>query len=61
MLQACLASPMCKSFETWGFTDLHTWLWSWNNPKHVDMQPLPFDVRYAPKPALGEMLAVLQQ
>ena len=25
LLQACLDSPACKNFETWGFTDEHTW------------------------------------
>ena len=61
MLGACLSSPACKSFETWGFTDLHTWLWSFNNPTHANLQPLPFDVNYAPKPAFDTLVSVLQQ
>lgn len=60
ILQACVNNTNCKSFETWGFTDLHTWLWSFNNPNHVNMQPLPFDMAYNPKPAFYELLAVLQ-
>jgi endo-1,4-beta-xylanase len=52
MLSACLSVPACKSFETWGFTDLHTWL-------GTAAQPLPFDAAYAPKPAFQQLLAVL--
>ncbi len=26
MLSTCLSQPACKSFESWGFTDKHTWL-----------------------------------
>ena len=81
-----LLQPACKSFETWGFTDLvrageveasrprwfepllrscvplmqHTWLWDFNNPSHANMQPLPFDVAYAPKPAFTAMVAALE-
>ena len=25
LLGACLDNVACESFETWGFTDLHTW------------------------------------
>jgi len=69
MLGACLANAKptapsgrggCKSFETWGFTDRHTWLWDFQNPKHLDMQPLPFDGNYNAKPAYAAMLATLQ-
>eukprot|EP01012_Entosiphon_sulcatum_P044004 TRINITY_DN58497_c0_g1_i1.p1 TRINITY_DN58497_c0_g1~~TRINITY_DN58497_c0_g1_i1.p1 ORF type:complete len:364 (-),score=47.48 TRINITY_DN58497_c0_g1_i1:26-1117(-) len=59
LLSACLAEPKCKNFETWGFTDKYTWLWSFNNPNHIDMKPLPFDANYKPKPAFNSMLAVL--
>lgn len=59
MLQACLNNTNCKSFETWGFTDRYTWLWSYDNPTHADMQPLPFDVNYNAKPAFYKMLALL--
>ena len=60
LLNACLSVPACRSFETWGFTDLHTWLWDFNNPTHENVQPLPFDVNYAPKPAYNAMVAALQ-
>ena len=45
MLQACLNnSGVCRSFETWGFTDRHTWLSDFDNPTHEDVMPLPWDV-----------------
>ena len=28
-LDACLSQPACKSFETWGFTDRHSWIPHW--------------------------------
>ena len=61
MLKACLSSPRCKSFETWGFTDRHTWLSSFDNPSHKNVQPLPWDKDYNLKPAFYEILAELQQ
>ena len=68
ILQACLDNVLpgpsgkggCKSFETWGFTDRHTWLWTFENPTHSDVQPLPYSVTYAIKPAYTELLATLQ-
>lgn len=53
MLSACLNhSSVCKSFETWGVTDKHSWL-------GTDVSPLLFDTSYAKKPAYFELLAVL--
>lgn len=42
VLKACLDSPNCKNFETWGYTDLYTW-------KGTNQYPLPFDTEYRPK------------
>ena len=53
LLAACLDSPACTSFETWGLTDLHTWRTTQNHP-------LPFDENYAPKEAVTAMLATMQ-
>eukprot|EP01084_Bolivina_argentea_P264688 448459_1 len=44
LLQACIATPRCKSYESWGFTDKYTWVGS-------DTHPLPFDDNYNPKTA----------
>jgi len=48
---ACLKNKnICKSFQTWGFTDKYTWLGSQNHP-------LPFDQNYSKKPAYNSILA----
>ena len=44
VVHACLEHPMCKSIETWGFTDKDTWIGS-------STMPLPFNTTYGKKPA----------
>jgi len=51
ILNVCLQNPGCTAFQTWGFTDKHTWL-----PTGF---PLPFDSNYQPKPAFTALLATL--
>jgi endo-1,4-beta-xylanase len=46
---ACLRQPRCTAFQTWGFTDKHTWIP--NFTKGAKGRPLPFDQLYARKPA----------
>lgn len=69
LLQACIDNSKptnsngkggCKSFEFWGITDRYTWLWDFENPNHLDVQPLPWDFNYGIKPAYTQMLSVLQ-
>ena len=61
IVEACLNSTnICQSVETWGVTDRYSWLWDFDNPHKVDMQPLLFDINYNKKPAFYEVLAVLQ-
>eukprot|EP00039_Didymoeca_costata_P007078 m.96127 g.96127 ORF g.96127 m.96127 type:complete len:381 (+) comp13530_c0_seq5:34-1176(+) len=60
LLEVCLRVPACKNFETWGFTDKHTWIWSFQNPNHYNLMPLPFDINYGKKPAYFEMIQVLK-
>lgn len=56
--KACLAnSGVCKSIETWGFTDKHSWL----NAQYDQPVPLPFDTEYRKKPAYYAMLKALQE
>lgn len=58
ILSACLKHvDVCKSFETWGFTDKYSWL----NGQYHDPVPLPFTVDYQRKSSFYAMLAVLQQ
>jgi endo-1,4-beta-xylanase len=51
ILNVCLQNPGCTAFQTWGFTDKHTWL-----PAGF---PLPFDSNYQPKPAFTALLSTL--
>ena len=44
VLRACLATPNCKNFESWGYTDKYTWIGS-------NEYPLPFDINFKPKTA----------
>eukprot|EP01113_Clastostelium_recurvatum_P025213 TRINITY_DN3033_c0_g1_i1.p1 TRINITY_DN3033_c0_g1~~TRINITY_DN3033_c0_g1_i1.p1 ORF type:complete len:349 (-),score=86.81 TRINITY_DN3033_c0_g1_i1:73-1080(-) len=53
LLNACITTPGCKSFQTWGFTDKYTWL-------GTSELPLPFDVSYQPKPAFEGLVKALQ-
>jgi len=57
LLKVCLAQTACTAFQTWGFTDKHSWIpafypgFGW---------ALPFDETYAKKPAYDSMLKTLQ-
>ena len=56
ILDACLRQPACTLFQTWGFTDRHSWI--------PDSYPgygwaLPFDKDYRKKRAYFAMLAKL--
>jgi len=53
ILQACLDSVNCKSFETWGIFDGDTWV-------GTEKAPLLYDVNWQPKPAYTAVLATLQ-
>lgn len=56
MLGACLSVPRCRSFTSWGFTDLHSWV-----PAYLPGwgSALPFDAQYRPKPAFFAMITRL--
>jgi endo-1,4-beta-xylanase len=51
ILNVCLQNAGCTAFQTWGFTDKHTWL--------PTAFPLPFDTNYQPKPAFTALLNTL--
>merc|ERR1711871_1064680 len=62
LLEACLSNrDVCTSFETWGFTDAVTWLTGDRCKGAQNCHPLPFDEKYAPKPAVAAMLTVLKK
>ncbi len=56
-LAACLATPRCDTFVTWGFTDRHSWI-----PGHTPGRgaALPFDAQLRPKPAYEALIAELR-
>jgi endo-1,4-beta-xylanase len=57
ILTICLQNPGCTAFQTWGFTDKHSWI-PGSYPGFGDA--LPFDVNYQPKPAFNSIISTLQ-
>jgi len=57
ILTVCLQNPGCTAFQTWGFTDAHSWI-PGSYPGFGDA--LPFDVNYQPKPAFNSLISTLQ-
>lgn len=57
VLDACLLTPRCVNFTTWGFTDRYSWV-----PSYFPGfgRALPFDVNYQPKPAYTALIARLE-
>jgi|SRR5579871_356528 len=55
ILTVCLQTPGCTAFQTWGFTDKHSWL-----SGQTQAAALPFDVNYQPKPAFSGMMSTFQ-
>ena len=57
-MAACLKTPACRIFNTWGLTDRYTWITWWTgNPD----SPLLFDQDYQPKPAYFALLELLKE
>jgi endo-1,4-beta-xylanase len=61
VLAACLASPVCKAYYTWGLTDQFNMYQRREADPHPDAKPLPFDENYQKKPAYYGMLEALQE
>jgi uncharacterized protein (TIGR03437 family) len=57
ILTICLQNPGCTAFQTWGFTDKHSWI-PGSYPGFG--AALPFDANYQPKPAFNSMISALQ-
>jgi endo-1,4-beta-xylanase len=55
-LTACVSTPGCTQFLTWGFTDAHSWIPSFFAGQGA---ALPFDAGYEAKPAYYAMQTVL--
>lgn len=56
LLEVCLRDPGCTAFQTWGFTDKHSWV-----PAYMPGlgAALPFDSSYQPKAAFHSMMKAL--
>ncbi len=57
LLAVCLHQPRCTAFQTWGFTDKHSWI---PGEYHGYGWALPFDREYKKKPAYDAMLKTLR-
>jgi endo-1,4-beta-xylanase len=51
--RVAVKAPNCSAITTWGISDCHSWLNAFDGPDDVD--PLPCDRGYEPKPALLAM------
>ena len=57
ILGICLQNPGCTAFETWGFSDKHSWVPA-AHPGFGDA--LPFDSNYQPKPAFSSLMQTFE-
>ena len=49
LLELCIDHPACSTFQMWGFTDAHTWVYPFFGGAYPFEAPLPFDPDYQPK------------
>lgn len=61
VMAACLASPACKAFYTWGISDIHNMYQSRPRDPIPDAKPLPFDDTYHKKPAYYGLQQALEE
>lgn len=61
VMAACLNSPACRAFYTWGISDSHNMYQSRPRDPHADARPLPFDDRYQKKPAYYGLEQALEE
>lgn len=59
LLQLCIDHPACHTFQMWGFTDAHTWIYDFFGGDYPFEAPLPFDPDYKPKPAYYGLIDAL--
>ncbi len=58
VFSACLQTPGCRGFSTWGLTDLYSWIPDYTGKEDA---PLLFDRKGQPKPAYDAIIDLLQQ
>ena len=56
--RACVESPACTAFQTWGFTDKYSWIPGFTHGARG--AALLFDAEYQPKPAFDAVLDALR-
>ncbi len=49
LLELCIDHPACSTYQMWGFTDAHTWVYDFFGGQYPIEAPLPFDPDYRPK------------
>ncbi len=54
----CVRNPSCKLFQTWGFTDKHSWIPEFSKGKQG--YALPWDSDFRPKPAFSAILSAFE-
>ena len=56
LMKVCLRNPGCTGFQTWGFSDKHSWV-----PIYMPGMgaALPFDLNYQPKPAFQLLMKAM--
>jgi len=61
LLKVCLAQTACTAFQTWGFTDKHSWIptWDFGSGKGTEGMATLYDESYQPKRALNTIKADL--
>jgi endo-1,4-beta-xylanase len=55
VLRACLQTPQCQAFLTWGLTDKYSWI----DDTSEKTAPLLLDGDYKPKPAYDAVRRLL--
>jgi len=53
VMRTAVEAPNCTAVGTWGISDCGSWLGKFDGPD--DVGPLPWDLKYSPKPALLAM------
>jgi endo-1,4-beta-xylanase len=61
VMAACLSSPACKAFYTWGISDAHNMYQNRPRDPRPDAKPLAFDENYQKKPAYYGIQQALEE
>lgn len=59
LMELCLEHPACDTYQTWGITDKHSWVYEFFGGDYPQEAPLPWDVNYEPKLAYYALVNAL--